>query len=86
MRVSNDRSWYTVNVLGFYVYLQGCRKLLKVGGPNGAAKWGGGQVGGGQLGVKSCIFQTELGLIPVTRCDQCYAFSTRYSTFGGGGK
>ena len=34
--------------------MQGCRKLLKVGGPNGAAKlggggefWGGGQVGGG---------------------------------------
>ena len=55
--------------------LQGCQKLLKVGGggegPNGAAKLGGG---GGQVGAKSWIFQTELGPIPVTRCDQCYAF------------
>ena len=31
----------------------------------------------GQLswgGAKSWIFQTELGPIPVTICDQCYAF------------
>ena len=50
---------------------QGCRKLFKVGGgANGVAKLGG-QVG---AGAKSWIFQTELGPIPVTRCDQCYAF------------
>ena len=37
---------------------------------------GGGQMGGGpQIGAKSWIFQTELGPIPVTRCDQCYVFS-----------
>ena len=41
------------------------------GGSNGAAKLGGGE----QVeGAKSWIFQTELGPIPVTRCDQCYAF------------
>ena len=39
-------------------------------GANGAAK-----LGGGQIGAKCWIFQTELGPIPVTRCDQCYAFS-----------
>ena len=36
------------------------------GGGNGAAKLGGGE----QIGAKSWIFQTELGPIPVTRCDQ----------------
>ena len=63
--------------------LPGGRKLLKVGGgANGAAKLGGGQVGG-QIGDKRSIFQTELGPIPVTRCDQCYAFfigSTNFPT------
>ena len=48
---------------------QGRRKLLKVGGPNGAAK-----LGGGGIGAKIWIFQPELGPIPVTRCDQCYVF------------
>ena len=45
--------------------------------------------GGGQIGAKSWIFQTELGPIPVTRCDQCYAFfppgialsNNRHNTF-----
>ena len=36
-----------------------------------------GQVswGGAQIEAKSWIFQTELGPIPITRCDQRYAFS-----------
>ena len=50
------------------------------GGQMGRLSWGGASWGG-QIGAKSWIFQTELGPIPVTRCDQCYAFSTRYSTF-----
>ena len=40
----------------------------------GGGKVGGASGGGGQIGAKSWIFQTELGPIPVTRCDQCYAF------------
>ena len=41
----------------------------------GQLSWGRGQIGGGgQIGAKSWIFQTELGPIPVTRYDQCYAF------------
>ena len=68
--------------------IQGCRKLLKVGGggANGAAKSGGPV--GDQIGAKSWIFQTELGPIPVTRCDQCFAifhqvehFQTTHNTF-----
>ena len=44
----------------------------------GRLNWGGGQfgggggVGGGQIGAKSWIFQTEIGPLPVTRCEQCY--------------
>ena len=50
------------------------------GGANGAAKLGGAS--GGQIGAKCLIFQTELGPIPVTRCDQWYAFSHQvYSAF-----
>ena len=57
-------------------YVQGCRKLLKVGGGGqmGRLIWGGGASVGGQIGAKSWVFQTGLGPIPVTRCDQCYAF------------
>ena len=39
----------------------------------GGLSGGGGQVGG-QIGATSWIFQTELGPIPVTRCDQYYVF------------
>ena len=53
----------------------------------GRLSWGGGQVGG-QIEAKSWIFQTELGPIPVTRCDQCYVFppgialsNNRHNTF-----
>ena len=54
-------------------------EAIKIGG-GGWGGYVGGQVagvsgGGRQIGAKSWIFQTELGPIPVTRCDQCYAFS-----------
>ena len=55
--------------------MQGCRELFKNGGGGQMGRLSWGQVwGGGQIGAKSWIFQTELGPIPVTRCDQCYAF------------
>ena len=44
---------------------QGCWNLLKAGGPNGAAKLGGGQfggggeVGGGKLGLKVGSFKQK---------------------------
>ena len=62
--------------------------INEVGGSNGAAELGGGPSGGRQIGAKSWNFQTELGLIPVTRCDQCYVFppcialsNNRHNTF-----